>query len=293
MVKGGVSGIACCLCTLAFLYTIGGFLFSWFEREAELLHYKKNAFFYNQMQELYSWDHCKDKFFADMELCKNQQAFHEVLEKFFERNGNEMKDQEKWTLFGSVFFVSTLLSTVGYGQMHPRTEGGQVFTVIFGLLGIPIMGYILSQIGQQVVGGLMPMFPTIKAQNRQILVLSIAVILFILVGGVVFILLEGWSYLEALYFSACTLMTIGFGDYLPSHVGSKLFTMFFILMGLGVGASFIAVLTLHVHEQGEHFAQNLNSWYDSTSRNCCGDVSSEDQRIAPQDGRMVAGPGRQ
>ena len=44
---------------------------------------------------------------------------------------------------------------------------------------------------------------------------------FLLIGSLVFHLLEGWTYLEALYFSFTTLTTIGFGDYLPSTPISK------------------------------------------------------------------------
>ena len=46
-------------------------------------------------------------------------------------------------------------------------------------------------------------------------------VVFLLLGSLVYHLLEGWTYLEALYFSFTTLTTIGFGDYLPSTPISK------------------------------------------------------------------------
>merc|ERR1712216_497305 len=56
---------------------------------------------------------------------------------------------------------------------------------------------------------------------------------FLLIGSLVFHVLEGWTYLEALYFSFTTLTTIGFGDYLPSTHASKIFAIFYIILGLG------------------------------------------------------------
>lgn len=266
----GFGALAWCLAALVVLNAAGGFVFSWLERDAELEHYRKNRFFYQQMQDLYAFEHCKDDLFKGFEFCENQEAFHAMLKQFFERNGNEMEDHHKWTFFGSMFFVSTLLSTVGYGNLHPRTPAGQAFTIVFGLIGIPIMGYVLSYVARVVLDVLMPVFPSIVAKHRRLLVIGALVIALILAGGVVFLGLEGWSYLEACYFSACTLLTIGFGDFLPSHTASKLVTMAFIVLGLGVAASLIAVLTMHVEAQGEYFANNLGAWYDSTSRACCG-----------------------
>lgn len=259
----GFSGLVWCVGTLIFVYVVGGLTFSWLEREAELEHYARNRFFYKQMRDLYSFDHCKDAWFKDMEFCKNQGAFHDMLRDFFDRNGNEMEDREKWTFFGSVFFVNTLVTTLGYGNFHPRTPGGQFFTVVFGLVGIPATGYVLSFIASVIVEVWMPMCSSIKARSRRIIVLCCLMCLFILVGGVLFVALEGWTFLNACYFSACTLMTVGFGDFLPSHVGSRLVTMVFIMLGLGVAASFIAVLTMQVEARGESIAASLGAWYDS------------------------------
>ena len=39
----------------------------------------------------------------------------------------KIKDQKKWTFLGSVFFVNNLVTTIGYGSLHPQTEAGQLF----------------------------------------------------------------------------------------------------------------------------------------------------------------------
>jgi hypothetical protein len=53
---------------------------------------------------------------------------------------------------------------------------------------------------------------------------------------------EGWSYLDSLYFSVVTLTTVGYGDFSPDTDAGKLFTIFYILVGLGIVAAFISSL---------------------------------------------------
>jgi voltage-gated potassium channel Kch len=50
---------------------------------------------------------------------------------------------------------------------------------------------------------------------------------------------EGWTIVESLYFSVVTLTTVGFGDFSPTTPGAQIFTIFYILTGIGV---FVALL---------------------------------------------------
>jgi len=52
--------------------------------------------------------------------------------------------------------------------------------------------------------------------------------------------LEDWTWAESFYFSVTTLTTVGYGDIHPTSDGSRIFTGFFILIGVGV---VIAALT--------------------------------------------------
>jgi len=54
---------------------------------------------------------------------------------------------------------------------------------------------------------------------------------------------EGWSLLDALYFSVITLATVGYGDLHPSTPLSKAFTIFYILVGGGIFVGFITKVT--------------------------------------------------
>jgi voltage-gated potassium channel len=63
------------------------------------------------------------------------------------------------------------------------------------------------------------------------------------VGTVAYHLLEGWSFLDSLYFSVVTLATVGYGDLHPTTVPAKLFTVGYILLGIGILAAFASELT--------------------------------------------------
>ena len=51
---------------------------------------------------------------------------------------------------------------------------------------------------------------------------------------------EGWSWIDALYFSVTTVSTVGFGDLTPQTDIGKLFTVVYIFVGVGV---FVALFT--------------------------------------------------
>jgi hypothetical protein len=63
------------------------------------------------------------------------------------------------------------------------------------------------------------------------------------VGTVVYSVLEGWSILDSLYFSVVTLATVGFGDLTPTTDAAKLFTVGYIITGIGILAAFASELT--------------------------------------------------
>ncbi len=62
----------------------------------------------------------------------------------------------------------------------------------------------------------------------------------LLVTGVIFYcLVEHWSVVDSLYFCVTTLTTVGFGNPAPTTDAGKLFTVVFVLSGVGM---FLAVI---------------------------------------------------
>ncbi|GAB4083993.1 hypothetical protein GCM10028784_06230 [Myceligenerans cantabricum] len=53
---------------------------------------------------------------------------------------------------------------------------------------------------------------------------------------------EGWSVLDSLYFSVVTGLTIGYGDLVPTEPISKIFTMVYALLSVGLYVTIAASL---------------------------------------------------
>jgi voltage-gated potassium channel len=71
----------------------------------------------------------------------------------------------------------------------------------------------------------------------------VSLVFFMLVSGTIFYsFAEGWSVVDAFYFSVTTLTTVGFGDLTPTTTLSKLFTVLYIFTGLGLIAGFITTI---------------------------------------------------
>lgn len=72
---------------------------------------------------------------------------------------------------------------------------------------------------------------------------------FLAIGTVAYRFIEGWSWLDSLYFSVITLTTIGYGDFSPQTNLGKLFTMAYIIIGVALILGFINTLFLHYKEE--------------------------------------------
>jgi len=66
-------------------------------------------------------------------------------------------------------------------------------------------------------------------------------------GTTVYHYVEGWSWIDSLYFSVITLTTVGYGDFYPQTDAGKLFTIFYIIIGIGIILSFIDTIYHHYH----------------------------------------------
>lgn len=62
------------------------------------------------------------------------------------------------------------------------------------------------------------------------------------VGTIFYHSVEGWSWLDSLYFCVITLATIGYGDFAPLTELGKGFTIFYVFLGVGLIATFVTML---------------------------------------------------
>ncbi|XP_049767886.1 potassium channel subfamily K member 3-like, partial [Schistocerca cancellata] len=53
----------------------------------------------------------------------------------------------RWSFSSSFLYSLTLITTIGYGSVSPRTPWGKVVTIVYALVGIPLMLVYLSTVG--------------------------------------------------------------------------------------------------------------------------------------------------
>jgi voltage-gated potassium channel Kch len=74
------------------------------------------------------------------------------------------------------------------------------------------------------------------SEIKRNLYVSVALVLIIYVVGTFFYHnLEGWSYLDSVYFITMTITTIGYGDVVPKTELGKIFSIFLAVIGISVG----------------------------------------------------------
>lgn len=89
--------------------------------------------------------------------------------------------------------------------------------------------------------------------HRRLLYVFI-IIMIVLFGGATFYhYIEGWRYLDALYFSSYTITTVGYGDITPKTDFGKLFTIFYIFAGVGIVLYGLSLMASHFVEVREEF----------------------------------------
>ncbi|KPA38339.1 outward-rectifier potassium channel tok1 [Fusarium langsethiae] len=90
--------------------------------------------------------------------------------------------------------------------------------------------------------------PLTKSQ-RTLMLQSIMLLLYLLLGAYIFSEVESWSYLDAVYWAFVTLFTVGFGDYYPeTDLGRALLIPFALAGIVSLGLVIISVRSLIVEE---------------------------------------------
>lgn len=68
--------------------------------------------------------------------------------------------------------------------------------------------------------------------------ITVATLLVLCIGTIFYHIVEHLSWLDAIYFCVVTLATVGYGDIVPKTPLGKIFTVFYILIGISILAFF-------------------------------------------------------
>ncbi|CAA19494.2 Potassium channel domain-containing protein [Caenorhabditis elegans] len=58
------------------------------------------------------------------------------------------EDVSEWSFMDSLLFAFTVITTIGYGNVAPRTFGGRLFVIGYGLIGIPFTLLAIADLGK-------------------------------------------------------------------------------------------------------------------------------------------------
>lgn len=90
------------------------------------------------------------------------------------------------------------------------------------------------------------------------LLFALFLILILIGGGAVFFMtIEGWGFADSIYFTGITLLTIGYGDMVPTHVLSKIATVIFGFLGIGIVFYSANILARRAFEAEEEQMERL------------------------------------
>jgi voltage-gated potassium channel Kch len=68
----------------------------------------------------------------------------------------------------------------------------------------------------------------------RVLALLLVAALVAAAGAMIFRFLEGWTLIDSFYFAVVSMATVGYGDLAPKTNAGKLFTIAFLVVGIGI-----------------------------------------------------------
>ncbi|KAI1301834.1 Potassium channel subfamily K member 6 [Halotydeus destructor] len=164
-------------------------------------------------------------------------------------NSNKTANADTWEFTSSLLFVTSIVTTVGYGHVTPQTHVGKISTMLYSAVGIPLTLTFLSTMVALLVRGPARGLEKLLANcllkicrsasiffirfMHLIIVTTILLCLCFFIPAYAFYHFEeGWTYLDSLYYCYISLTTIGLGDYVPS-MGSQAVQSTYRLVTIG------------------------------------------------------------
>ncbi|XP_068108238.1 potassium channel subfamily K member 16-like [Hyperolius riggenbachi] len=179
-----------------------------------------------------------------------------------------------WDFGSAFFFAGTVVTTIGYGTIAPRTPGGQMFCVFYALFGIPLNVIVLGHVGKTLSQWCKRFGKCLIHKGMEKKKAKLLTIIFFLVTGMtvflgipplVFGATERWTYKQGLYYSFISLSTIGFGDYVVGSgpkayhpfEGYRALVSLWIIFGLAWLSLLINLLTSLLQSTEKKIAKEL------------------------------------
>uniref|UniRef100_A0AC35U613 Ion_trans_2 domain-containing protein n=1 Tax=Rhabditophanes sp. KR3021 TaxID=114890 RepID=A0AC35U613_9BILA len=281
---GRVLWIACChlalYCTVL-IYILGGaYIFYYFEGEPEIdRHVKlkqkiselKSEFVQNVInsQDPSAIEECLIKLLGNLTTSQSPHEAHNIHESISILINQDGQIKKQWTYTSCVLFCYTILTTIGYGNVFPTSNHSKLFTMLYGVIGIPLFLITIADAGRFFKTAVFFMYKVIfkkeikKEGDRKFLrelgeVILVVFLLtgFIATGSAVLPLWESdLTYFQSVYFSYMSLTTIGLGDIVPRRMDFLPLTLVYITIGFWLTTALVEQLAdifRFIHYYGRH-----------------------------------------
>jgi voltage-gated potassium channel Kch len=144
----------------------------------------------------------------------------------------------EWTTLEGFYFGMVTATTVGYGDYSPANDSMKAFTILYIALALVMAGSIIGictryvKSFQDFLLRLLDDNPDDldEPQEYKVLLSVLLIVMTVVTGAVFFQFNEGWSFLDAFYWSFITSTTIGYGDMSLTKESSHIFSIFYLLM---------------------------------------------------------------
>ncbi|XP_015523833.2 uncharacterized protein LOC107227252 [Neodiprion lecontei] len=80
--------------------------------------------------------------------------FEEQLHSAHEAGVHSYSGQKNWTFLNALAFCISVITTVGYGDIAPKTQAGKAITIVYAIFGIPMFLIILADFGKLFTRGM-------------------------------------------------------------------------------------------------------------------------------------------
>uniref|UniRef100_A0A4W4EJP6 Potassium channel domain-containing protein n=1 Tax=Electrophorus electricus TaxID=8005 RepID=A0A4W4EJP6_ELEEL len=211
--------------------------------------------------------------------CLDQNSLEELLILSASKDGLSLKGNHTsggfWKFTSSAVFAATVVTTIGYGNISPRTTLGQIFCVVFAVVGIPLNVVVLNRVGKYMLAVERKFCNIIakKTNHQKCMIVCLHVTSFLISSVLYFVVpmllfqeYEGWTYSQAIYYCFITLSTIGFGDYVADSNQDKEYPDWYgCILGVWIffGLAWLALLINHAID----LLERINAYHKSGRKN--------------------------
>ncbi|CAJ0925781.1 unnamed protein product, partial [Mesorhabditis belari] len=220
------------------------------EMAAMRFHQMKEDFISNLSANPKDFDRLIDEYTREMFRIFEQEPYAGNTFELMEKTNFSIPQENQWTFASAVLFTSTTVIPVGYGFIAPSTSLGRAFVIIYGMIGIPLALVTMADAGKFLSKFVLDFF------EESLVIPTIMFVSFLVVypllGGIIFNFFTGMSILDAIYFSLTSIFTIGFGDIMPD-VGVLSLVAFNIIgvILVTISVEWVAAEAInHVHYMG-------------------------------------------